>query len=106
MKLNASQLTFSIVLLLLTVLSSVALVTQAVAAEPGQANSKPAYPHKTPSAGQADQLTVTEIKKNDKKILIEKSREMSPFFKIGIAINILMIIFFAWWFSTQWRAKK
>lgn len=105
MKINTLQ--FPVVLLLLTILSSVALITQAAsAAEPEQVNSKTVYPHKTPSADQQDNTATTELKKNDRKILIEESREMSPFFKIGIAINIIMIIFFAWWFSTQWRAKK
>ena len=46
------------------------------------------------------------INKNRKKVLIEDSREMSPFFKLGIGINIVMILIFGWWFSTQWRANN
>lgn len=48
----------------------------------------------------------TSNNKNAKKILIEESREMSPFFKLGIAINIVMILVFGWWFSKEWRRKK
>ena len=33
-------------------------------------------------------------------------RELSAFFKVGIAINIAMIITFAYWFVGQWRQQK
>ena len=49
---------------------------------------------------------IQEIQKSDKKILIEESREMSPFFKLGIAINIIMILVFSWWFRKEWRSRK
>ena len=105
MKLNVSLFTFPL-LLLLTVLSFFTLLAQPVtAADSEKASTNTVYQHKTPGAHQIDETT-TEIKKNEKKILIEESREMSPFFKLGIAINIVMVIIFSWWFSTQWRAKK
>lgn len=105
MKLNASQFSFPF-FLLLTVLSSFTLLTQPVtAANSEQAGTNTVYQHKTPGIRQIDETT-SEIQKNDKKILIEESRKMSTFFKIGIAINIIMVILFSWWFSTQWRAKK
>lgn len=59
--------------------------------------------HKSPDASYE---IPTTIKRNTKKILINESREMSPFFKLGIAINIVMILVFGWWFSKEWRRKK
>jgi len=41
-----------------------------------------------------------------KKVLIDDSRELSAFFILGIAINIIMIIAFARWFAGQWRQSK
>lgn len=41
-----------------------------------------------------------------KKVLIDDSRELSAFFILGIAINIIMIITFARWFAGQWRQSK
>jgi len=41
-----------------------------------------------------------------KKVLTDDSRELSAFFILGIAINIIMIITFAWWFAGQWRQSK
>ena len=43
---------------------------------------------------------------NKKKVLIDDSRELSAFFILGIVINIIMIITFAWWFTGQWRQSK
>ena len=57
--------------------------------------------HKAPNSQR--QLSTTTETIEIKKILIEDSREMSPFFKLGIAINIVMILLFGWWFSNQWR---
>lgn len=59
--------------------------------------------YKSPDASYETPTTIT---KNAKKILIKESREMSPFFKLGIAINIVMILVFGWWFSKEWRRKK
>jgi len=41
-----------------------------------------------------------------KKILIDDSRGLSAFFILGIGINIVMVITFAWWFSSEWRKSK
>jgi len=41
-----------------------------------------------------------------KKILIDDSRGLSAFFIFGIGINIVMVITFAWWFSSEWRKSK
>jgi len=41
-----------------------------------------------------------------KHILIEESRGLSGFFILGIVINVIMIIVFAWWFIGQWRQSK
>ena len=43
---------------------------------------------------------------NRKKVIVDDSRELSAFFILGIAINIIMIITFAWWFTGQWRQSK
>lgn len=61
------------------------------------------YKHKSPDASYEAPTTIT---KNTKKILVKESREMSPFFKIGIAINIVMILVFGWWSSKEWRRNK
>ena len=60
--------------------------------------------HKTPNSHR--QLTTATDTTNRKNVLIEESREMSPFFKLGIAINIVMILVFGWWFSNQWRENN
>ena len=62
------------------------------------------HKHKTPNSHR--QITTTTNITNNKKILIEDSREMSPFFKLGIAINIIMILLFGRWFSNQWRENN
>lgn len=41
-----------------------------------------------------------------KKILANDSRDLSVFFMIGIAINIIMASTFAWWFTKEWRKSK
>jgi len=41
-----------------------------------------------------------------KQVLIGESRGMSAFFILGIAINIVMAMTFAWWFSREWRKSK
>ncbi|MCW9030772.1 MAG: hypothetical protein OQK58_04730 [Gammaproteobacteria bacterium] len=65
--------------------------------------SKIVNKHKSPGASSE---TPTLIEKNSKKILIEDSREMSPFFKLGIAINVVMVLVFGWWFSKEWRRRS
>ncbi len=49
---------------------------------------------------------LTQKKTTHKKILIEDSRGLSAFFILGIAINIIMAITFAWWFTGEWRKSK
>jgi len=41
-----------------------------------------------------------------KKILLEEPRNLSAFFILGIVINIVMFIIFAWWFAGQWKKTK
>ncbi len=36
----------------------------------------------------------------------KRERKLSAFFKIGIALNIIMIFSFAWWATNQWRMTK
>ena len=43
---------------------------------------------------------------NHKDKSLSPKRELSAFFKIGIAINIAMILTFAYWFVGQWRQQK
>lgn len=62
------------------------------------------HKHKTPGLSQQPHVTTENSER--KKVLIEESREMSPFFKLGIAINIVMILVFGWWFAGQWRANN
>ncbi len=33
----------------------------------------------------------------------KQKRKLSAFFKVGIALNITMIVTFIWWASRQWR---
>lgn len=103
MKLNASQFTLTFVLLL-ALLSFSAVYAES--ANTKQSNTAISYQHKTPGEHYKNNTTPTELKKNNKKILIKESREMSPFFKLGIAINIIMVIVFGWWFRKEWRRKK
>jgi len=35
-----------------------------------------------------------------------RKRKLSAFFKIGIALNIIMMLSFAWWAIGQWRMIK
>ncbi len=35
-----------------------------------------------------------------------RERKLSAFFKIGIALNIIVMFSFAWWATGQWRMKK
>jgi hypothetical protein len=49
---------------------------------------------------------LTQNKSIRKKSLIDKSRDLSAFFILGIAINIIMAVTFAWWFSREWRRSK
>jgi len=51
----------------------------------------------------AQTATETKSKKTD---LHTQKRELSSFFKLGIAINIAMILTFAYWFIGQWRQQK
>jgi len=56
---------------------------------------------------QADKNAAHEQKIPDRKTtLINDSRGLSAFFVLGIAINIIMAITFAWWFSSEWRKTK
>lgn len=41
-----------------------------------------------------------------KKVMIDESRDLSAFFIFGIAINVIMAITFAWWFTREWRKSK
>jgi predicted PurR-regulated permease PerM len=36
----------------------------------------------------------------------DKPHELSVFFAIGIAINIILVVFFAFWFSREWNRKR
>jgi len=36
----------------------------------------------------------------------KRERKLSAFFKLGIALNIIMIFAFAWWATNQWRMTK
>ena len=49
---------------------------------------------------------LTHSSTDRKKILIDDSRGLSAFFILGIVINIIMVITFAWWFSSEWRKTK
>lgn len=40
------------------------------------------------------------------QVLIDESRGLSAFFMLGIIINIIMAVTFAWWFSREWRRSK
>jgi len=51
-------------------------------------------------------LTFASKTPNKKKVLNEESRELSAFFILGIIINIIMIIIFVWWFSSEWQKNK
>lgn len=62
--------------------------------------------HKHKSPGTTKEIFTATDNTNIKHVLIEESREMSPFFKLGIAINIVMILTFGWWFSKEWRRRK
>ena len=41
-----------------------------------------------------------------KQTLNEGSRGLSAFLGIGIGINVIMAILFAWWFSSEWRKQN
>lgn len=41
-----------------------------------------------------------------KHVLNDEPKDLSGFFIIGIAVNLLMAIAFAWWFIHEWRRKK
>ncbi len=41
-----------------------------------------------------------------KTVLIDDNKGLSGFFKLGIAINILMVVSFFWWFLKEWRKSK
>ena len=49
---------------------------------------------------------LTHSSTDRKKILMDDSRGLSAFFILGIVINIIMVITFAWWFSSEWRKTK
>lgn len=103
MKINVAHLTL-IFFSLIVVISSLSVHAEsATNSESINTSINNIHEHKSPDAGYE---TATTIKKNTKKILIKESREMSPFFKIGIAINIVMILVFGWWASKEWRRKK
>ena len=57
--------------------------------------------HNVPNANQTTLNTPTR-----KDILIDDSRGLSAFFILGIVINIIMAVTFAWWFSKEWRKSK
>jgi len=78
--------------------------------------SSPSYSEPTSSTINSMANTNVEIRPSDnqvrnntperKHILIEDSRGLSGFFILGIVINVIMIIVFAWWFVGQWRQSK
>jgi len=106
MKINASQFTVPFILLLTLISSPAVYADSSTSANTEQPDKAITYQHKMPEPGNKNHVVSIELNKNSKKILIEESREMSPFFKLGIAINIIMILVFAWWFRKEWRSKK
>ncbi len=51
-------------------------------------------------------LTTIPDKTVNHSTLSDESRGLSGFFILGILINILMVITFAWWFSKEWRKSR
>jgi hypothetical protein len=41
-----------------------------------------------------------------KHILNDEAKDLSGFFIIGIAINLIMAVSFAWWFTREWRRSR
>ena len=104
MKKNVVHLTF-IFLSLFTVISPVPVNAQSATDDKSvHESTNIIHKHKSPGKNQ-ETFTATD-NTNIKHVLIEESREMSPFFKLGIAINIVMILTFGWWFSKEWRRRK
>ena len=104
MKKNVVHLTF-IFVSLIAVISAVSVQAEsATNSESIHTSTNIINKHKSPDASREILTTTDHV--NRKNVLIEESREMSPFFKLGIAINIIMILTFGWWFSKEWRRKK
>ena len=103
MKINAVYLTLIFASLIVMISPLSVLAESAANSESINTSTNNIYKHKSPDASYETPTTIT---KNKKKILVKDSREMSPFFKLGIAINIVMILVFGWWFSKEWRRRK
>ncbi|MDH5368383.1 MAG: hypothetical protein OEW99_00040 [Gammaproteobacteria bacterium] len=103
MKKNLVHLIF-IIMSLIAVMPAISVQAESVTnSESIPTSTNTINKHKSPDTSR-EIVTTDHI--NRKKVLIEESREMSPFFKLGIAINIIMVLTFGWWFSKEWRRKK
>jgi hypothetical protein len=72
--------------------------------ESSQQSDSPVHSFKSTNTSQNQPQD--QNKHNRKKILIDDSRGLSAFFILGIAINIIMAVTFAWWFTREWRKTK
>ncbi|TNF92399.1 MAG: hypothetical protein EP297_13305 [Gammaproteobacteria bacterium] len=50
-----------------------------------------------------DSFPKAHMPAKQKTTLNDDPRDLEVFFMIGIAINIIMAVVFAWWFSREWR---
>lgn len=50
--------------------------------------------------------TQTQSNVGRKHILNDEAKDLSGFFIIGIAINLIMAVSFAWWFTREWRRSR
>ena len=112
---NVFNIQWSTAIFLISVSLFSAVVTPAFALASGQATEKSSNTlnstkakigfseHTVNSTVQKDTKTKTPSKEDSSHSPV---RELSGFFKIGIAINIAMILTFAYWFVGQWRQQK
>jgi len=68
-------------------------------------NNLSASPHSSPTAAKSLPDFRTSMQ-NENLRPQKRERKLSGFFKIGIALNIIMMFSFAWWAAGQWRRKK